>query len=82
MLAEKYDRIDNEKGYWTVFTALCKGCGLCKEKCPVQCISWSEMLGVYGTPAVVADMEKCIVCGICQNVCPDCAIVVEKKPKK
>lgn len=69
----------NEKGEWSVFPQLCKGCGLCIEKCPVKCIAWSEGLGVYGTPRVAADMKECIVCGICQMVCPDCAIRVEKK---
>jgi 2-oxoglutarate ferredoxin oxidoreductase subunit delta len=67
-----------EKGLWAVFPGLCKGCGLCIEKCPVKCIDWSEGLGVYGTPRVEADMKKCILCGICQMVCPDCAIRVEK----
>lgn len=70
---------DNAKGAWAVFPGLCKGCGLCIEKCPVKCIAWSEGLGVYGTPRVAADMAKCIVCGICQSVCPDAAIRVEKK---
>ena len=70
---------ESNKGMWAVFAGLGKGCGLCIEKCPVKCISWSEGLGVYGTPRVEADMEKCIVCGICQTVCPDCAIRVEKK---
>jgi 2-oxoglutarate ferredoxin oxidoreductase subunit delta len=70
---------DNDKGYWAIFPRLCKGCGLCIQKCPKKCISWSEELGVYGTPRVHADMSECIVCGICQMVCPDCAIRVEKK---
>ncbi|MDF2570912.1 MAG: ferredoxin [Sporomusa sp.] len=71
-------KYDSEKGLWAVFPNMCKGCGLCIEKCPVKCITWSEELGVYGTPRVEADMKKCIVCGICQMVCPDCAIRVEK----
>lgn len=70
---------DNAKGEWAIFPGLCKGCGLCIEKCPVKCIGWSDDLGVYGTPRVQANMEKCIVCGICQMTCPDCAIRVEKK---
>ncbi|HBS57789.1 MAG: 4Fe-4S binding protein [Bacillota bacterium] len=72
------EKHDSDKGFWAVFPGLCKGCGLCIEKCPVKCIAWSEGLGVYGTPRVGADMTKCIVCGICQMVCPDCAIRVEK----
>lgn len=76
---KKIEIHEGQKGQWAVFPGLCKGCGLCIEKCPVSCISWSKTLGVYGTPAVVADMEKCILCGICQTVCPDCALSVEKK---
>ena len=73
-------KYESGKGQWNIFPGLCKGCGLCIEKCPVKCISWSsEGLGVYGTPRVEANMEKCILCGICQTVCPDCAIRVEKK---
>jgi len=66
------------KASWTLFPGFCKGCGLCIEKCPVKCINWADVLGVYGTPSVEAD-DGCIACGICQNVCPDCAIRVDKK---
>lgn len=75
----EYAKTDNDKGTWIIFSGLCKGCGLCIEKCPVKCIGWSEELGVYGTPRVQANMGKCIVCGMCQLVCPDTAIRVEKK---
>lgn len=78
----EYEKAENEKGVWFVFPGLCKGCGLCMEKCPVQCITWSDELGVYGTPSVLADINKCVVCGICQSVCPDCAIRIEKNKKK
>lgn len=70
---------EGEKGSWTVFVALCKGCGLCMEKCPKDCLSWSSHLGAYGTPTIEPKMEDCIACGICQAVCPDCAIAVVKK---
>lgn len=73
---------ENEKGSWTIFPDLCKGCGLCIEKCPVQVISWSEQLGFMGTPAVKARMDGCIVCGLCETVCPEPAIRVERKTKK
>lgn len=69
-----------EKGFFTLFPGLCKGCGLCIQKCPKKCISWSDVLGVYGTPSVEAN-DECIACGICQLVCPDTAIRIEKKKK-
>jgi len=78
-VAYKVLSFEGEKGSWSVFPGLCKGCGLCMEKCPKKCLSWSSNLGVYGTPAVEPNMDECIACGICENVCPDCAIAVIKK---
>lgn len=72
---------ENNRGFWTVFPDLCKGCGLCIEKCPVNVIYWSEQLGFMGTPSVKTRMEGCIVCGICETVCPDAALRVERKDK-
>jgi 2-oxoglutarate ferredoxin oxidoreductase subunit delta len=80
-VAYKIYTSEGEKGTFTLFAGLCKGCGLCIEKCPQKCLSWSMNLGVYGTPVTEPDMEKCIACGICQSVCPDCAIAIEKKKK-
>jgi 2-oxoglutarate ferredoxin oxidoreductase subunit delta len=81
---QTYQGITSEakKGIWVVFPELCKGCGLCIAKCPKKCMSWSDSLGVYGTPAVRINEEECTVCGICEIFCPDCAIAVVKKDKK
>jgi 2-oxoglutarate ferredoxin oxidoreductase subunit delta len=73
---------ENSRGTWTVFPDLCKGCGLCIEKCPTQVLYWSEELGFMGTPAVKARIEGCIVCGRCETVCPEPAIRVERKSPK
>jgi len=79
-VALKAITFEGEKGTWIISTGLDKGCGLCIEKCPKKCLSWSKtQLGVYGTPTVEADMKECIACGICETVCPDCAIKVVKK---
>ena len=73
---------DNEKAVM-IFHGLCKGCGLCLEKCPFKAIKFSEKdLGVYSTPTVEIDMEKCTACGICEVTCPDSALKVEKKDLK
>lgn len=74
----KTNTFENEKGEFHIFPQLCKGCGLCIEKCPTGVIQWSKQLGFAGTPAVEAKMEGCIVCGICQNVCPDAAIAIRR----
>ncbi|MBC7342870.1 MAG: 4Fe-4S dicluster domain-containing protein [Clostridia bacterium] len=74
---------EDGRGIFHLFPALCKGCGLCIEKCPVHTIGWSKRLGVYGTPAVEPGHgEGCIACKICQMVCPDCAIWVERKDRE
>jgi 2-oxoglutarate ferredoxin oxidoreductase subunit delta len=63
-----------------VFHGLCKGCGLCIEKCPFKAIKFSEKdLGVYSTPTVEIDIDKCTACGICEVTCPDSALKVEKE---
>jgi NADH:ubiquinone oxidoreductase subunit F (NADH-binding)/(2Fe-2S) ferredoxin/NAD-dependent dihydropyrimidine dehydrogenase PreA subunit len=46
----------------------CKGCGLCKKQCPVECIS-----GERRQPHVI-DPAVCIRCGVCFDVCPFDAI--------
>jgi 2-oxoglutarate ferredoxin oxidoreductase subunit delta len=66
-----------------VYTQLCKGCGLCLVKCPInkkgeEGLKWSKEVGLYATPAVEPNPEKCIGCGICENTCPDSAIRIEK----
>ena len=52
---------------------LCKGCGLCVKKCPVDCIA-----GEKKQPHVI-ESSKCIKCGTCLEVCPSKfgAVVVE-----
>ncbi|MGB9660392.1 MAG: 4Fe-4S dicluster domain-containing protein [Moorellaceae bacterium] len=73
---------ENGKGLFYLYPELCKGCGLCIEKCPVKTIGWSKRLGVLGTPVVEPGHgEPCIACRQCQLICPDCAIWIERKVK-
>jgi len=67
----------------TRFLDLCKSCGECIVKCPVNCISWdTEELGQLGEPAIVIDLDVCIGCETCEQICPDNAIQITRKPKK
>lgn len=67
----------------TRFLELCKSCGECIVKCPVNAISWDpKELGGLGEPAIVIDLDKCIGCEICEQICPDHAIEITRKPPK
>lgn len=67
------------RGFWTIFPELCKGCGLCLERCPAGVIRWADELGAYGANRVTVDAEGCVTCKICAFYCPDAAISVVVK---
>lgn len=46
----------------------CCGCAACVQKCPKECISLYEDEEGFLYPKV--DMEHCVDCGLCENVCP------------
>lgn len=78
------ENVAKGKADWYLYTDLCKGCGLCLVKCPInakgeECLKWSKEVGIYGTPAVEAAPDKCIGCGTCALVCPDSAIKIVRK---
>lgn len=80
--AFKQKQVDTKRALFTIFPGLCKGCGLCMDKCPVNTLVWSDTLGVYGTPSVEpANEEDCTGCGMCALVCPDCAIIITRKKR-
>lgn len=54
--------IDDEK---------CKGCSLCKKNCPVECIT-----GEVKKPHEI-DIDKCVRCGNCMNICRFDAVKVK-----
>lgn len=69
---------DSQKKF-TRFPHLCKGCGLCLTVCPQKALSFSKKeLGLYKTPMPKVDLSKCTACKTCEQICPDCAILVEK----
>ena len=73
--------------------ALCVGCAMCVESCPMNCV---DLMMPEGKEAIheVAILEKknaCIGCGICRDVCPadavqmvasDGTVVTEKESGK
>lgn len=64
----------------TIYTEICKGCGLCVRACP------KDLLTMEGTklnskgyqPVRIVDQEACIACAACARTCPDVAIEIDK----
>lgn len=62
-----------DHGKLVIKPAWCKGCGICVAFCPVKA------LALENDKVVVADIEKCTQCGMCELRCPDFAIYVGRR---
>ncbi len=64
----------------TVDKACCKGCDICLSVCPKKIFISGKKRNTYGTtmPDLSAP-ENCIVCRMCERMCPDGAINVEEE---
>ncbi len=69
---------DDQKS-WERFPQYCKGCMLCAVRCPKNAITMGQDLNFLGTRMPEVDIEKCIACGKCMEICPDGAIKLEKR---
>ena len=57
----------------------CKGCALCVEFCPRDCISLSDELNLKGYfVAAFDESTDCNACRNCALMCPDACIEVSK----
>jgi ferredoxin len=57
----------------------CKGCGLCVDSCPPECLELASELNHYGVHAAQYSGEGCTGCGACFYCCPEPgAITVER----
>ena len=56
---------------YKINTEECVGCGVCKENCPVDCITMND------DGKAVIDADACVECGTCQSNCPADAIKAE-----
>ncbi len=66
-----------------VVSHLCKGCGLCIEHCPQDCIEFTEKFNELGYKYAAYTGEGCTGCGICFYCCPEPgAIEVYKKVRE
>lgn len=71
---------ENARAVITRWPGRCKSCRLCIARCPVKCITPDhDELGATGEPAVKFDAAKCLGCTMCEQVCPDFAVKVDRK---
>jgi 2-oxoglutarate ferredoxin oxidoreductase subunit delta len=54
----------------------CKGCGLCVESCPPECLFLAPELNHYGVHAAQYTGEACTGCGACFYCCPEPGAIV------
>ena len=67
------------KGSIQIDRERCKGCALCADFCPKDCISLSEELNLKGYfVAAFDDAKDCNACRNCALMCPDACIEVSK----
>jgi 2-oxoglutarate ferredoxin oxidoreductase subunit delta len=67
------------KGTVQIEEERCKGCALCIEFCPRDCLSLSEELNLKGYfVAAFDESTDCNACRSCALMCPDACIEVSK----
>ena len=57
----------------------CKGCGFCVEYCPRDVLEMSDEFNAKGYhPPRVKDISLCVVCNLCEVICPEFAIFTDE----
>jgi NAD-dependent dihydropyrimidine dehydrogenase PreA subunit len=64
------------RGNVTVDPEECKGCGLCVESCPPECLHLAPELSKYGVHPAVYTGTGCTGCGACFYCCPEPGAIV------
>ena len=64
------------RGNILIDTEECKGCGLCVESCPPECLELLPELNAYGVHPAHYTGEGCSGCGICFYCCPEPGAII------
>ncbi|MHA1124265.1 MAG: 4Fe-4S dicluster domain-containing protein [Candidatus Heimdallarchaeota archaeon] len=71
------------KHYIVTLEDRCKGCGLCIQFCPKDCLDYSDDFNDKGwRVAKMHRMKDCIKCYMCERMCPDFAIYIDDSDVK
>ncbi|MFP3872082.1 MAG: 4Fe-4S dicluster domain-containing protein [Candidatus Natronoplasma sp.] len=77
---EKCYPVESKKkeGSVCIIPERCKGCEFCIEFCPVEALEPSDKTTEkgYRLPELTGD---CILCGKCENICPEFAIYLKER---
>ncbi len=66
------EAMEDEDALIWLHKAWCKGCALCVDVCPKDCLEMDES----GLLPRLTDPKLCTSCGMCEYLCPDFAIFV------
>ncbi len=68
-------------GTVTFRVEVCKGCELCLDVCPPECLAMSSDLNRHGYHYAELVADTCTGCINCALVCPDAVITVYREPR-
>ena len=63
-------------------SAECKGCRVCVEACPRECIKISAEINLLGYQYAKFEKCECTACGLCYYVCPEPGAITVYKEEK
>jgi 2-oxoglutarate ferredoxin oxidoreductase subunit delta len=68
------DRAPSRSNHVEINLKWCKSCSICVAFCPTDALTADDT----GTPEF-SHPDKCTACGLCEMMCPDFAVEVQKK---